>query len=83
MKNILFVLSLSVFLIGCGKQSVVTDSNGYQYKMIKSEQVSSNGQTSVALWQRVKPLDTNRYYTPTLEWQTNTNGTPSFNPIAK
>lgn len=59
---------------------MVVDVSGYQYRFIeKSKMISSD--EKVDIWERVKPVDTNKYYTPTLQWDLNPKDTPSFNTI--
>ena len=65
---------------------IVTDLRGQKYKLIQPS-YKSNGQTYVSLWQKIEPLNTNNWYTPTLssEMKMNTHQTTDFlfNSISK
>ena len=77
------VLAIGLIVAGCSKSiSTVTDGNGYKYQQV-STSLTTNGIIHDAVWQRVSPLDTNHWYTPTLSYLQNTNSVPSFLPLAK
>ena len=77
-------LVIGLILVGCSNKSTVTDGNGYKYQQITAASSSTtNGIIQDAVWQRISPLDTNHWYTPTLSYLQNTNSIPSFLPLAK
>lgn len=61
----------------------VVDTIGYKYRLIQPEKVLSNNILQVELWERIDPLDTNRWYTPTLASKLYTNNPPLFNSISR
>ena len=68
--------------LGCSKSNVVTDAQGYQYKLVSKGGPTQDGDR-VDVYQRVKPVDTNEFFTPSLQWILNTNETPSFVTLSK
>ena len=94
MKQIIVILTIMASLfIGCKPSkpqngmvvkpnAVVVDSNGYKYRFVRPEMVV-NGMTQVELWERIDPLVTNRWYTPTLASKFDTNHPPTFNSLMK
>ena len=94
MKNILIAILLLVALsvVGCkpkvDKQpyiapTIVTDINGKKYRFVSPAMVNSNGVKMVELWERIDPLDTNRWYTPDLASEIYTNNPKSFIPLMR
>jgi hypothetical protein len=65
---------------------IVTDFAGNKYKLVQPAYVS-NGQNYVSLWQKIQPLNTNNWYTPTLssEMKMRTHQTTEFlfNSVSK
>lgn len=71
-----FIPLLAMILLGCtpAPTTVVVDGNVYK-------KISPANGNQVELWE--KKGDTNRYYTPSLEWMVHTNLTPSFNALPR
>ena len=63
-------------------QNYVKDVNGFTYKKISSGIKTQDGDRT-DIWQRISPLDTNNYYTPTVIWLVNNNTTHSFAKLIK
>jgi len=79
--------ALLSFLTGCRPPQpsipeTVTDINGYVYRLISPEKSLGNGMVQVELWERIEPLETNHYYTPTLGSKIN-GGTPIFISLSR
>lgn len=92
MKNLWFAILLSVFVLGCRpvveKQpyipdTVVTDVSGKKYRFVSPAMANANGTVTVELWERIEPLDTNRWYTPTLGSKMDTNSPPMFHSLMR
>mgnify|MGYP007121596309 FL=1 len=62
---------------------IATDSMGNQYRMVSPETKNADGSVTTELWEKIKPLDTNRWYTPTLGSRFDTNHPPLFNSLMK
>lgn len=86
------LLSLILTLCGCRpvieKQPyidpiVVVDSSGQKYRFVSPEIVNANGTTTAELWEKIEPLDTNHWYTPTLASKIYTNQPPLFNSLMR
>lgn len=78
--------------MGCGGNTTsnklpvgttVRDVHSYQYRLVTNEYILPNGYTQVELWERIKPLDTNHWYTPALKPESQTNLTPMFNSLSR
>ena len=84
MKTLISLFGICLFMVSCSpKQVVVTDSNGYKYRLVEREKKLSNNTVQTELWERIEPLDTNRWYTPTLSSKINTNSPPLFNSLMR
>lgn len=62
---------------------IATDSMGNQYRMVSPETKNADGSVTTELWEKIKPLDTNRWYTPTLGSRFDTNHPPLFNSLMR
>lgn len=83
MKNIIIfvnVIALLVLLSSCSTttSNTTTDSSGNVYRL-----VSAAKGDQVEIWEKIKPLDTNSWYTPTLASLIYTNLPKEFNPLMR
>lgn len=62
---------------------IATDYLGNQYRMVSPEIVNSNGTTTAELWERIQPLETNHWYTPSLGSRFDTNHPPIFTSLMR
>lgn len=62
---------------------IATDSMGNQYRFVSPETKNADGSVTTELWEKIKPLDTNRWYTPTLGSRFDTNHPPLFNSLMR
>jgi len=92
MRNVWLVILLSVFVLGCRpvveKQpyidpTVVTDVRGQKYRFVSPEMANADGTVTVELWEKIEPLDTKRWYTPSLGSKLDTNNPPIFNSLMR
>lgn len=98
MKINLVCLILIFFFIGCDSKQreplnayptkpvvgmIMVDVHGYKYRLIKLEEKVSETMSQVELWERIEPLITNRWYTPTLSSKQDTNSPVMFNSIIR
>lgn len=63
--------------------TVVTDARGQKYRFVSPEMANANGTTTAELWEKIEPLDTNHWYTPTLASKFDTNNPPLFNSLMR
>ena len=92
----LFILSVGI--ISCVKETdngakksvdkietpvIVSDVLGNEYRLVSKETKLADGSTVVELWERIKPLDTNRWYMRTLSSIKDSNQIPTFVSIRK
>ena len=94
MKSIIVIIAIMASLfVGCKPSIpqngmiiesiiVVTDASGYRYQLVEPEKMV-DGMTMVALWERIEPLDTKKWYTPTLASKFDTNRPPTFNSLMR
>jgi len=75
-------------LMGCSPppppspEPLVTDVNGYVYRLVEQEKKRPDGTVQIELWERITPPETNHWYTPTLSSKVH-GGTPMFNSIQR
>lgn len=62
---------------------IVTDTLGQKYRLVEREKSLGNNLTQAELWEKIEPLDTNRWYTPSLGSKMDTNNPPIFNSLSR
>lgn len=98
MKTIWLPLVFALLLVGCSAKQqeplksypskptvgvVVIDINGYKYRLVSLEKSLGGVLSQSELWERIDPLETNHWYTPTLASKKNTNSSPMFNTLMR
>lgn len=83
MKSIGAIL---LILTGCAtappQPERVTDGQGYLYELVQPA-ITNADFTDIELWERIQPQDTNRFYTPSLDWQLHPTNPPSFKSVMR
>lgn len=83
MNRLLFLL---LILTGCAttpqQPERVTDEKGYVYELVQPA-ITNAAYTDIELWERINPADSNRWYTPSLDWQLHPGSVPSFKSVLK
>lgn len=98
MKTIWLPLIFSLFLIGCKVEHqeplkvypskptvgiIVVDVHGYKYRLVSLEKKLDGPLSQSELWERIDPLETNHWYTPTLSSKRDINSMLMFNSLAR
>jgi hypothetical protein len=87
MKNLIVTLiGMCFVLVSCSPQPTevrTIDIHGYKYRLVSVEKQLGPGMTQSELWERIEPLDTNHWYTPTLSSKVNSNSAPMFNSLMR
>lgn len=93
MRKIIISFLFGLLLLGCNPkveppvstpistERIVTDGLGQKYRLIQPSKQLENGVVVIELWEKIGV--TNRWYTPTLEWQMHPDSIPTFNSISK
>lgn len=63
--------------------TVKTDYDGKKYKLVQAAKDLGNGIYQSDLWERIDPLETNHWYTPTLGSVMDTNSPLIFNSLMR
>jgi hypothetical protein len=94
MRN-LWILLIAGTLVGCSRPSVppqqspitteiiVVDALGQKYRLVSEERRINDHLTQSELWEKIEPLDTNRWYAPTLGSKLDSNKPPIFNSLSR
>lgn len=78
------MILIALILLGCNPNvREVVDIHGYKYRLVSSEKVISDTISQVEIWERVNPLDTNHWYTPTASSRLNTNQVMMFQTLMR
>lgn len=97
MKNIWISLVFVLLFIGCSSGQepiksypakpkigiIAIDVHGYQYRLVSLEKKISDGIFLSEIWEKIKPLETNHWYTPTLSSKEDTNAPLMFNSLGR
>ena len=92
MRNLWLIAVIGVVLVGCSPKVssppqvpnvTVVDASGRTYRFVSPEIKNADGTATVELWERIDPMDTNRWYTPTLGSKYDTNHPPLFNSLSR
>jgi len=97
MRKILVISVLLLTIIGCKPSGckpkevytenksdiIVTNVLGHKFRFISPEIPNADGTARAELWERIDPLDTNRWYTRSLSSQIRTNDVPIFHSFPR
>lgn len=84
MKTLIVLFGICLLMVSCSpKQVFVTDTQGYKYRLVEREKKLTDNISQTELWERVEPLDTNHWYSPTLASKFDTNNPPMFNSLMR
>lgn len=82
MKRLLLLLLLTGCATAPTQPERVTDEKGYVYELVQPAMRTAEFE-DIALWERIQPQDTNRWWTPSLDWQLHPQNVPSFKSVMK
>lgn len=82
MKRLLFLLLLTGCATGPPQLERATNELGQVFELVQPA-IKDGAFTDIELWERVQPPDTNRWWTPSLDWTLHPGNAPSFKSVLR
>lgn len=85
-RGCFYVIAALIFLFGCAtappQPERATNELGQVFELVQPA-ITNAAYTDIELWERISPADSNRWYTPSLDWQLHQGNVPSFKSVMK
>lgn len=80
------LLSAVLLFTGCATAPTqperATNEIGQVFELVQPA-ITNAAYTDIELWERINPSDTNRWYTPSLDWTLHPTNPPSFKSVMR